>query len=184
MDVVFSFLSGWWWAIIIVLLAVGYKWTLRFIFGMIIIPDNAIGLKTKVFTLKGKPLPDGRIIALNGEAGLQVDTLPSGLYWGYYPWHYKIKIQPFIVVPKGRIGLVVAKDGAPLPVGQMLARSVESNNFQDPRAFLANGGQKGKQIGFLTTGTFLSGSYRGPRCIHILRCTGVYTLHYQSGSHR
>jgi uncharacterized membrane protein YqiK len=158
MESLSSILGAWWWVIPILVLLVMYKWTLRFVFGMVIIPDNHIGLKTKVFTnpfVKSKELPDGRIIALNGEAGLQVHTLPTGLYWGYYPWHYKIKEQPFLVVPKGQIGLISAKDGASLPVGQILARSVECNNFQDARAFITNGGQKGKQVRYLTTGTYV-----------------------------
>jgi len=54
-----------------------YKFTLRVFFGMIIIPEDKIGLVTKKFVLFGdnKSLPDGKIIALNGEPGFQADTL-------------------------------------------------------------------------------------------------------------
>jgi hypothetical protein len=47
---------------------------------MIIVPDDRIGLVVKKFTLYGsKRLPDGRIIAINGEAGMQAKPLAPGL---------------------------------------------------------------------------------------------------------
>src|SRR6185312_15054377 len=60
--------------------------------GVVVVPDNRIGITTKKFALFGphRALPDGRIIALNGEAGYQADTLPPGLYVGYWPWQYKV----------------------------------------------------------------------------------------------
>jgi hypothetical protein len=61
MESLSSILGAWWWVIPILVLLVMYKWTLRFVFGMVIIPDNHIGLKTKVFTnpfVKSKELPD------------------------------------------------------------------------------------------------------------------------------
>jgi len=72
------------WGIIPLLAIVFYKFTLRVFFGMVIIPEDKIGLVTKKFVLFGpnKQLPDGKIIALNGEPGYQADTLAPGLYWG------------------------------------------------------------------------------------------------------
>ena len=62
---------GYAWMIIPFLAIIGYKFTLRVFFGMVIIPENKIGLITKKFVLFGanKSLPDGKIIALNGEPG-------------------------------------------------------------------------------------------------------------------
>src|ERR1700733_15969157 len=49
--------------------------------GVIIVADDSVGVMTKKFVLVGKSrLPAGRIIALNGEAGYQADTLPPGLH--------------------------------------------------------------------------------------------------------
>ncbi len=64
----------------LLLLIVCYKLVLR-IFGVIIIPKNTIGIVNKKFVLFGtnKTLPDGEIIALKGEAGIQADTLPPGI---------------------------------------------------------------------------------------------------------
>ena len=155
MDTLTSILAYWWVALII-LAAVGHKWILRVLFGMVVIPKDKIGLVTRKFILfGGKPLADGRIIASDGEAGYQIDTLaPGDLKWWYWIWQYDITLQEFVVIPKGKIGLVNAKDGAQLPTGQILARSVECNNFMDARAFFKNGGQKGKQIKYLNSGTY------------------------------
>jgi uncharacterized membrane protein YqiK len=58
------------------------------------------------------------------------------------------------VVPQGEIALVVANDGAPIPPGRILGRVVECDRYQDARRFLSNGGEKGRQLGVLTTGTY------------------------------
>ena len=145
------------WALIpAVLVVLFYKFILRVFFGMVIIPEDKIGLVTKKFVLFGanKQLPDGKIIALNGEPGYQADTLAPGLYWGYWIWQFAIDQVGFMVIPKGKIGLVTAKDGSQLPVGAILARHVDSDDFQDARAFLTNGGQRGKQVGYLNNGVY------------------------------
>lgn len=144
------------WILIPVLATIFYKFTLRVFFGMVIIPEDKIGVVTKKFVLLGanKQLPDGKIIALNGEPGYQADTLAPGLYWGYWVWQYSIDQAPLTVVPRGKIGLLSAKDGAQLPTGAILARHVDCDNFQDTRKFLTNGGQRGKQVGYLNNGVY------------------------------
>lgn len=144
------------WMLIPLLAIVFYKFTLRVFFGMVIIPEDKIGLVTKKFVLFGsnKQLPDGKIIALNGEPGFQADTLAPGLYWGYWVWQYSVDQADLTVIPKGKIGLLSAKDGSQLPVGAILARHVECDNFQDTRAFLSNGGQRGKQVAYLNNGVY------------------------------
>ena len=149
------------WILIPILAALFYKFTLRVFFGMVIIPEDKIGLVTKKFVLFGgnKSLPDGKIIALNGEPGYQADTLAPGLYWFYWPWQYTIDQAPLTVIPKGKIGLLSSKDGAQLPTGSILARHVESDNFQNAREFLANGGQRGKQVGYLNNRVYRINTY-------------------------
>ena len=150
------FAAAYWWLIFPILALILYKWTLRFLFGMVIIPENKIGLVIKKFKLFGanQNLPDGRIIALHGEAGYQVDPLPPGIKWGYWPWQYEINLQDFTIIPEGKIGIVMAKDGSPLVTGRIVGRSVECNNYQDARKFFENGGQKGKQTRYLNNGVY------------------------------
>lgn len=156
MKQITEILVDWGWVLIPVLSIIFYKFTLRVFFGMVIVPEDRIGLVTKKFVLFGpnKQLPDGKIIALNGEPGFQADTLAPGLYWGYWVWQYSIDMAQLTIIPKGKIGLLSAKDGARMPLGAILARNVECDNFQDSRAFLTNGGQRGKQVGYLNNGVY------------------------------
>ncbi|MBS1732127.1 MAG: flotillin family protein [Bacteroidetes bacterium] len=156
-----QFLTNYWWVIVILVSLLFYKFILRVFFGMVIVPENRIGLVTKKFVLFGanRELPDGRIIATKGEAGFQAKTLAPGLYWGMWPWQYGVVMQPFTVIPEGKIGLLLANDGAEIPTGHILARRVDSDNFQDTDKFLNNGGQKGRQTSYITAGTYRINTY-------------------------
>ena len=127
---------------------------------MVIVPENSIGLVTKKFTLSSvNRLPDGRIVATKGEAGFQAKTLAPGLYWMMWPWQFSVHLSPFTVVPEGMIGLVLSKDGDEIPTGRILARKTECDNFQDAVKFLENGGQRGRQTGFITAGSYRINRY-------------------------
>jgi len=140
MDSVLQFVIGFWWIGLILLALIFYKFVLRVFFGMVIVPENRLGLVTKKFVLFGKhkELPDGRIIAVLGEAGYQARTLAPGLYWFMWPWQYGIQFQPFTVIPEGKIGLILSNDGLELPTGNILGRKVESDNFQDAKKIPRN----------------------------------------------
>ncbi len=150
------FFAHYWWVLVLLLSVIFYKFILRVFFGMVIVPENRIGLVTKKFVLFGanKSLPDGRIIATKGEAGFQAKALAPGLYWGMWPWQYGVDMQGFTVIPEGKIGLVLSNDGAEIPTGAILGRRIDSDNFQDAEKFLLNGGQKGRQTSYITAGTY------------------------------
>ena len=116
------------------------------------IRENRVGLVIKRFG--SRSLPPGALIALEGEAGYQADTLAPGLHWFYWLWQYRVVHAPVTVVPAGDIALVVAHSGGDIPPGRILAQRVVCDNFQDARAFLKNGGEKGRQLGILTAGTY------------------------------
>lgn len=122
--------------------------------GLVVIGEREVGIVVRKFTLSGRGLPAGSLIALNGEAGLQADTLAPGWHWGYWPWQYSVKKETVIVVPQGEIALIVAADGASNPPERILGKIVTCDNFQDARKFLTQGGEKGRQMGFLTAGTY------------------------------
>ncbi|MEH2013621.1 SPFH domain-containing protein [Nostoc sp.] len=122
--------------------------------GLVVIGEREVGIVVRKFTLSGRGLPAGSLIALNGEAGLQADTLAPGWHWGYWPWQYSVKKEPVVVVPQGEIALIVAADGASNPPERILGKIVTCDNFQDARKFLTEGGEKGRQMGFLTAGTY------------------------------
>ncbi|HMD01006.1 MAG TPA: SPFH domain-containing protein [Ferruginibacter sp.] len=156
-----QFFANYWWIGVILISLLFYKFILRVFFGMVIVPEDRIGLITKKFVLVGanRALPDGKIIATKGEAGFQAKTLAPGLYWGMWPWQYGVSMQPFMVIPEGKIGLVLANDGQEIPTGRILGRKVNSDNFQNAAEFLINGGQKGRQTAYITAGTYRINSY-------------------------
>jgi uncharacterized membrane protein YqiK len=151
-----SILLTYGWIPLILIALISYKFILRVFFGMVIVPEDRLGLVTKKFVLFGdnKELPNGKIIATKGEAGYQANTLAPGLYFGMWFWQYDITMQPFTIVEQGMIGLVMAKDGREIPTGHILARKVVSDNYQDAEAFLQNGGQKGRQSNYITAGSY------------------------------
>jgi uncharacterized membrane protein YqiK len=119
--------------------------------GLRIIHENESGLVIKRF---GPSLAANRIVALNGEAGYQARMLPPGWHFGYWRWRYKVVKVRVVVVPPGEIALVVAADGAPIPPERVLGREIACDNFQNAEAFLRERGERGRQLGFLTAGTY------------------------------
>lgn len=154
-DLIASHVLHYGWILGFVVVLAGYRWMLQLL-GVYIIPDNKIGLVVKKFSLFGKnrQLPPGHIVALRGEAGIQADTLAPGLHVGLWPWQYAIELCDMLVVPPGKLALVESKDGDPLPDGRVVAKHVICDNFQDARAFLENGGQRGVQAAVIPPGTW------------------------------
>jgi uncharacterized membrane protein YqiK len=144
------------WVLALILVLVLHKVVLRIFFGTVIVSKDEIGIVNKKWVLFGKnrTLPDGAIIALNGEAGLQADTLAPGIHFGLWAWQYAVNKVDFTTIDKGHIGIVEARDGHPLSGGRVLAKTVECNSFQDARGFLAHGGERGPQISIIPPGTY------------------------------
>ena len=145
------------------------------VFGTVFIRERQVGIVVKKFGTRS--LSPGRLIALNGEAGYQADTLAPGLHFGYFRWQYRIIKVPVTIVPQGEIALVVAADGASIPSERILGKIVDCDNFQDARKFLANSGEKGRQLGILTAGT-----YRINRALFDVITSVVAPEHAMSGS--
>jgi len=120
--------------------------------GLVVIGEREVGIVIKKFAAKS--LPAGRLVALNGEAGYQADTLAPGWHFWYWFWQYSILKVPMVMIPQGEIALILANDGAAIPAERILGRVVDSNNFQNARQFLLNGGEKGRQLGILTAGMY------------------------------
>lgn len=122
------------------------------ILGFRIIDNDKVGIVEKWWSGKGSL--NEQIIALNGEAGYQPELLRGGIHFRT-PLIYKIHVVPLVTIPQGKIAYVFARDGKPLNPTQTLGKVIlESNNFQDVRAFLNNGGQKGPQRGIIREGTY------------------------------
>lgn len=119
--------------------------------GLVYISRYQVGIKTK--KIFGAKMPQGQIIARNGEIGIQADTLMPGLYW-FNPIMWTVEKEQVKIIGEEEIGVVQAVDGEVIPTGRLLADETECNHFQDARAFLDKGGQKGPQIAILRPGTY------------------------------
>ncbi len=113
--------------------------------------NNRVAIVEKLWSSAGSI--SGGLIALAGEAGYQPDVLRGGYHF-FFPFQYRIHIQPLVTIPQGQIGYVFARDGTPLGPTQTLASNVKTADFLDVRRFLTDGGQKGPQRTILREGTY------------------------------
>jgi hypothetical protein len=117
------------------------------------IGPTEVGLVVKRFSTR--KLSNDNPIAFAGEAGYQADLLMPGLRWKLWPL-YRVEKYPWIQVPAGEVGVVIAQVGEPLPIGAKSAvYKKEFGDFSNLRSFLAHGGQKGVQRPVLSPGTLV-----------------------------
>src|SRR5712691_2289252 len=118
------------------------------------IGPTEVGLVTKRLGL-GK-LGEENAIAFRGEAGYQAKLLKPGLRFKLWPI-FGVKKFPWVQVPAGEIGVVIAQVGTQLPVGAKSAvYKPEFGNFANLEGFVTGGGQKGVQRLVLPPGTLLA----------------------------
>ena len=107
----------------------------------------------------GQPLPEGRVVAMRDEVGVQARVLQPGLHF-LVPFVYKVLKDDMRIVAEDEVGLVESIDGKPLEPGRIFARRVGGHDtFQDGEAFLRNGGQKGPQVDILPPGKYRINTY-------------------------
>jgi regulator of protease activity HflC (stomatin/prohibitin superfamily) len=105
----------------------------------------------------GKELAPGRVFALAGEVGSKAAYLAPGLHLVAWPIVRVVGKPRFVTIGANELGIVEATDGAPLQSGRIFAddpAGEHHGDFQRPVDFLTHGGIRGKQLRFLTNGTF------------------------------
>ncbi len=134
----------------------------------LIVPQGRVGI---VGARDGEPMATGRLLARkvdghqafqDGEAFIAGDGQRGPQIEVIFPGRYRINtdlfsvdVQPATIVQANQVGLVTAKDGSPLPAGELVAASVAGHNdFHDASSFLAGGGQRGPQYDLLKPGTY------------------------------
>src|SRR6266700_2200904 len=103
----------------------------------------------------GAKMPPGRVVATEGEVGIQADVLKPGLHLIKYPFERVVRKVPLIEIGADELGIVEAIDGEPMLPGRIFAPDRAQNahnNFQDPIAFIKQGGVKGIQLRTLPPG--------------------------------
>src|SRR5881227_480226 len=103
----------------------------------------------------GAKMPPGRVVATEGEVGIQADVLKPGLHFVKWPFERVVRKVPLIEIGADELGIVEAIDGEPMLPGRIFALDRAQNahnNFQDPIAFIKQGGVKGIQLRTLPPG--------------------------------
>ncbi|NTW29114.1 MAG: flotillin family protein [Coriobacteriia bacterium] len=136
---------GWLIGIFVGLLILGW------LVGFRVIRNDKVGVVEKWWSAKGS-LKDA-IIALNGQAGYQPDVLRGGIHFRT-PLMYRVHVMPLVTISQGKIAYVFARDGVPLTPGQTLGKVVPGNSFENVKAFMQGGGQRGPQRQILREGTY------------------------------
>jgi hypothetical protein len=114
------------------------------------IGPTQIGLVRKRF---GRKLPGDNPVAFAKEAGYQADLLMPGVRFKF-KWFFAVTKHPWVQVPAGQIGVVIAQVGKPTPIGAKSAKYDPAfGNFTDFRTFIEHGGEKGVQRPVLSPGT-------------------------------
>jgi hypothetical protein len=127
------------------------------------VPDGRSAHLFRIYA--GGALPEGRIVAVNGENGPQARILPPGLHIEpLINVMYSVDTdRPEVSIPQGKVGLLTAKDGAPLRAGQAYADPFSKDRaslmINDAGYFLRNGGQRGPQSTVLTAGRYRLNRY-------------------------
>jgi uncharacterized membrane protein YqiK len=136
-------------AVVVALLVLWYIVT-RF---LVNIGAKEVGIKERRYF--GRRMPQGRVVATDGEVGLQADILKPGLHFVMYPVERVVQKVPLVEIGADELGVIDAIDGEPMPMGSIFAPDRAQNahnNFQDPIAFIKQGGVKGIQLRTLPPG--------------------------------
>lgn len=132
---------------------IGVYFVLRIFFStIVVVKGNEIAILERRYV--GKPLPDGRVIAMSSEIGMQARVLGPGLYY-LIPFLHDVRKAPFTIIAEDEIGIIESVDGSPIPQGHIFAKVIDAHNtFQDGEAFLLGGGQKGPQVQIIPPGSY------------------------------
>lgn len=149
----FSFLGlpGLWWIVAFILIALiaVLVVVVNFIY---VEPDKYINVEWR-FPLS-PTVSGGHFIAVGWQQGIRAKVYGPGWHFVFLV-HIFGKTTPHDLVKTARFAVVFAKDGIPLPIGQVISESdVPCDNFTDGEKFLQNGGMRGYQIGLLPPGTW------------------------------
>ena len=141
------------------------------------INGDEVGIVEK--KLFGGNLPDGKILAVKGENGIQAQILAPGWHvkWA---WQYKVKKEKMIEIKQGYLGLLQTSDGRSLPPGMIYAPEWDDpeniENMLNAAYFLTEGqGYKGPQLSVLKPGKYRLNT-------KLFTVTSVPVVNVQAGS--
>ncbi len=121
---------------------------------LVSIDGSKVGIVEKKFG--GGKLSSGRILAVDGENGIQSQVLMPGWHFFYWPWQYDITKVKVTEIKEGYVGIVQAADGRSLPTDTIYAPPwADPDKMSDAAYFLGEGqGYKGPQLTVLNPGKY------------------------------
>ena len=107
------------WGVIalIALLVIWLTWHAFFVY----VPQ---GKHLIIIAKEGDPLPSHEVLADPGQKGVRREVLGEGWHF-VLPIAYTTELEDNTVVPAGKVGLVTARGGKPLPSDRLLAEEGE-----------------------------------------------------------
>src|SRR3954468_14276893 len=95
-----------------------------FIIAIIILRRILVNVGAREIAIKerryfGAKMPPGRVVATEGEVGIQADVLKPGLHLIKYPFERIVRKVALIESNSDELGIVEAVDGEPMPPGVM-----------------------------------------------------------------
>jgi len=117
-------------------------------------PDE-VGIVVK--NVGTQSLPEGQIVATEGEKGPQAEILAPGWHPWLWPGIFTVEEVDVTTIGENEVGLITTTDGRPLPESQAFAPAWSEENFQEMLSaeyFLSNGGFKGPQTSSLKPGKY------------------------------
>ena len=143
-----------------IVIAIGIGGFVLLIIFLIIVNRIFVNVGAREIAIKerrymGRRMPPGRVVATEGEVGIQADVLKPGLHLIKFPFERVVRKVPLIEIGADELGVIEAVDGEPMPSGRIFAPDRAQNahnNFQDPIAFIKQGGVKGIQLRTLPPG--------------------------------
>ena len=136
----------------VALIVLGVIW---FIISRFFVNVGAQEVTIKERRFLGRRMPQGRVVATEGEVGIQADVLKPGLHFIRFPFEKVVRKVSLVEIGADELGVIEAIDGEPMPPGRNFApdrAQNQHNNFQDPIAFIKQGGVKGIQLRTLPPG--------------------------------
>lgn len=136
----------------IVLVGLGILWYIVTRF-LVNIGATEVGIKERRYL--GTKMAQGRVVATDGEIGIQAEVLKPGLHFVFYPIERVVQKVPLVEIGADEMGVIEAIDGEPMQTGSIFAPDRAQNahnNFQDPIAYIKQGGVKGIQLRTLPPG--------------------------------
>lgn len=127
----------------------------------IFVDANSVGHLKRIYAFK--ELPEGRIIALDGEKGPQAQILGPGFH--FIPLVrvlYDFEEWEVVTIPEGYYGQLTALDGGAMPSGMFMAPAIPDSDVGDmlkAESFLTRDGIRGPQETVLKPGQYRLNRY-------------------------